>query len=205
MTIEERITSLGGPLRRKFMTAAVCSSLAAAYPALAAPEPATRKSCAKLVVYFSRSGNTRLIAKGIGRAQDAPLFEIEPAKPYPEDYQQTVEQARGESARGFRPPLKATVPDFGRFGTIYLGFPIWGGTVPPVVRAFLAAHDLKGKTIIPFITHGGYGPGNSMKVLAADVAGARLIDRALVMQADQERQTLERVTGWLGGLPQARP
>lgn len=200
--IEERFLLPGDQLRRKFMTAAVCSSMAAAHPVLAAPGPASRHGGTRLVACFSRSGNTRVIAKGIGRAQDAPVFEIQPARPYPEDYQQTVEQAREESAHGFRPALKETVPDFASFRTIYLGFPVWGGTVPPVVRAFLAAHALEGKTIIPFITHGGYGLGNSMKVLAGDVAPARLLDRGLVMQADQERQTLERVTSWLGSLPQ---
>jgi len=69
-----------------------------------------------------------------------------------------------------------------------------------VIRAFLAAHDFKGQTIIPFITHGGYGIGNSLTVLAADILGGRLLDCGLVMQADQERQTLERITSWLGSL-----
>ncbi|CAN7656806.1 flavodoxin [Massilia sp. LjRoot122] len=184
-------------LRRKFMAAAVLSGLAARYPALAAPDTTSRKGSTALVAYFSRSGNTRVIAGQIHRAQKAVLFEIQPAQPYPDDYLETVEQARRERDRGYRPPLKATVADFARYQTIYLGFPIWGGTVPPVIRAFLAAHDFKGKTIIPFITHGGYGIGNSLTILAADVPGGRLLDRGLVMQADQERQTLEQVTRWL--------
>lgn len=187
-------------LRRKFMATSVLSGLAAAYPALAAPGSTMRKGGTALVAYFSRSGNTRVIAGQIHRAQNAMLFEIQPARPYPDDYLETVEQARRERDRGYRPPLKATVPEFARYQTIYLGFPIWGGTVPPVIRAFLAAHDFKGKTIIPFITHGGYGIGNSLAVLTADVPGARLLDRGLVMQADQERQTLEQVTRWLGAL-----
>jgi flavodoxin len=182
------------------MTTSVLSGLAAAYPVLAAPDSTMRKGSTALVAYFSRSGNTRVIAGTIQRAQNTMLFEIQPARPYPEDYLETVEQARRERDRGYRPPLKSTVPEFARYQTIYLGFPIWGGTVPPVIRAFLAAHDFKGKTIIPFITHGGYGIGNSLTVLAADIPGGRLLDRGLVMQADQERQTLERVTSWLGSL-----
>ncbi|GGE80918.1 flavodoxin [Massilia psychrophila] len=121
-------------------------------------------------------------------------------RPYPDDYLETVEQARRERDREYRPPLKAPVPEFARYQTIYLGFPIWGGADPPVICAFLAAYDFKGKTIIPFITHGGCGIGNSLTVLAADIPGGRLLDHGLVMQADQERQTLERVTKWLGGV-----
>lgn len=92
------------------------------------------------------------MAGTIQRAQDAVLFEIQPAWPYPEDYLETVEQARRERERGYRPPLKSKVPEFERYQTIYLGFPIWGGTVPPVIRAFLATHDFKNRFIIPFIT-----------------------------------------------------
>jgi hypothetical protein len=58
-----------------------------------------------------------------------------------------------------------------------------------------------GKTLIPFITHGGYGLGSSLSVLAAHASRARLLDAGFVIQADQERQTLERVTRWLGAQP----
>ena len=43
-----------------------------------------------LVAYFSRSGNTRVIAGVIQRTLQADLFEIAPASPYPADYFQTV-------------------------------------------------------------------------------------------------------------------
>ncbi len=38
-----------------------------------------------LVAYFSRSGNTRVIAGVIQRTLQAELFEIVPASPYPAD------------------------------------------------------------------------------------------------------------------------
>jgi hypothetical protein len=139
-----------------------------------------------------------VIAHQIHRAVDSGLFEILPARPYPEDYGQTVEQGRRERDNNVRPLLERGVPAIAEYQTIFLGFPIWGETAPPVIRAFLANHDLAGKTLIPFITHGGYGVGNSMAVLAAHAPRARLMDAAFVMQDQQEKQTLERVTGWLG-------
>jgi flavodoxin len=150
-----------------------------------------------LVAYFSRSGNTRVVAGQIHRALGTALFEIRPATPYPEDYEQTVEQARRERDRGYHPPLGETVPNLASYTTVFLGFPIWGETVPPVVRSFLSSHDLSGKTLIPFITHGGYGLGNSLSVIASLAPRAKLLD-GFSMQADQERQTLTRVTRWLG-------
>lgn len=149
-----------------------------------------------LVAYFSRSGNTRVIAGLIHRALGTDLFEIQPAKPYPEDYLATVEQARQERDSGYEPALQARVDNMAAYDSVYLGFPIWGETTPPIIRAFLSAHDLSGKALIPFLTHGGYGPGNSPSVLASHAPGAR-IDQGFVMQADQERQTMDRVNAWL--------
>ena len=153
-----------------------------------------------LVAYFSRSGNTRVVAGLIHRARGTDLFEIRPARPYPEDYEQTVEQARKESESGYKPPLEAKASAIAGYDTVFLGFPIWGTTVPPVIRSFLSEHDLSGKTLIPFITHGGYGPGNSKSVLASDAPKARLLD-GFVMEMDQERRTMERVTSWLSDVP----
>ena len=156
-----------------------------------------------LVAYFSRSGNTRVIAGQIHRALGTDLFEIQPARAYPEDYEQTVDQARQERDRGYEPPLKSTVPEIASYETLFPGFPIWGETAPPVIRSFLAQHDLTGKTLIPFITHGGYRLGGSLSVLAQRAPRARILE-GLTMEADQERRTLTTVIQWLGTVSLAK-
>lgn len=108
-----------------------------------------------------------------------------------------------KATRGYEPPLKAKIADIASYSTVFLAFPIWGMTAPPVVRSFLAAHDLSGKTIIPLVTHGGYGLGNSLDVVANHARGADLVG-GFSMQAHQERQTVERVTGWLNELKAVR-
>jgi flavodoxin len=156
-----------------------------------------------LVGYFSRTGNTRVIANQIRRALGADLFEIQSAEPYPEDYEATVSQAQRERDTGHEPPLKATVPNIDPYDVIFLGFPIWGMTTPPVIRSFLSNHDVSGKALVPFVTHGGYGLGESMAVVAERAPQARLLE-GFSMQADQERETLSRVTRWLSGVPVAK-
>ena len=94
---------------------------------------------------------------------------------------------------------QATVPNIDSYEVIFLGFPIWGMTAPSVIRSFLSSHDLSEKTVVPFITHGGYGLGQSLAVVAEHAPRARLID-GFAMQADQERETLSQVTSWLGGM-----
>lgn len=153
-----------------------------------------------LVAYFTRSGNTRVIAGQLHRDLPATLFEIVPARPYPEDYEATVAQATRERDQGLEPPLQATVPDISGYDTIYLGLPIWGETAPPIIRSFLKNHDLSGKTLRPFITHGGYGPGNSMSVLGSHAPRAHVAE-PFVLEADQERRTVTQVRGWLSTIP----
>ncbi len=185
-------------LRRK-MVAAIASLPIIASGGNTIDRPQRPSGQRILVAYFSRSGNTRVVAGLIHRSQNSELFELKPAFPYPEDYLETVDQARRETAKGFKPPLEQHFTSLENFDVVFLGFPIWGETAPPVVRSFLSAHDLSGKTIVPFITHGGYGTGDSLAVLRQGAPNAQLVD-GLIMQGEQERKTMEAVNAWLGAL-----
>lgn len=149
-----------------------------------------------LVVWFSRSGNTRVMGGQIARSLRANRFEIQPAEPYPDDYFENVAQAEREREAATLPAIDASVPEMGLYERIYLGFPIWGMTAPAVIRTFLATHDVREKTIIPFVTHGGYGLGNSLDVVAEYARGARLVE-GFSLERPQERQTIELVNAWL--------
>lgn len=180
-------------LQRSALVPLVAGAALTANAAGAAPAAG---SGAVLVAFYTRTANTRLIATQIARAQSATLFQIVTAAPYPEDYEAQVAQAEDERQRGYEPPLQATVPDFQSYDTVFLGFPIWGTTAPAPVRSFLSQHDMADKTLVPFITHGGYGTGSSLDVVAQHAPGARIAE-AFVKQCDQERQTLDQVTQWL--------
>jgi flavodoxin len=185
------------PTRRTILMTSMLSSIATAVTAAPTGGQSRRHEGEKiLVVYFSRSGNTQVVAGVISRSLQAHLFEIEPAKPYPADYFETVEQARQERDSGYEPALKAQIPDIGAYQTIFLCFPVWGETAPPVIRSFLTAHDLSAKTLVPVITHGGYGLGSSLAVLRSHAPTARLLD-GFTMEGPQERKTTTRVTEWL--------
>lgn len=181
------------------MAALAMLPMGAAMGASAQAGEVRRVGSRTLVAYFSRSGNTRVVAGLIHRTRKTDLFEIQPATPYPEDYLQTVEMARQERDSGRDRPLAAQVTNMADYDTLFLGFPIWGETTPPIIRAFLSAHDLAGKTVIPFVTHGGYGLGNSQSVLASHAPKARL-RQGFVMEADQERRTMNQVNDWLKGV-----
>lgn len=194
---ETAVANTIAPSRRMLLMAPLLAPAVAGTTSSGVVLAQQSSSSETLVVYYSRTGNTRVVAGQIRRARSADLLEIRTAEPYPEDYEQTVAQASRETAAGFEPALAAGMPDMAGYRTVFLGFPIWGQTMPPAVRSFLKAHAWGGKTIRPFVTHGGYGVGNSMSVLETHSIGGRRA-RPFVMEADQERRTLARVTDWLG-------
>jgi flavodoxin len=149
-----------------------------------------------LVAYLSRSGNTRVVAGQLQRRFGSDLLEIRTLEPYPADYEAAVARAQRERDAGAAPPLAAGVADADRYETVFLGFPIWGMALPAPVRSFLTTHDLSGKTLVPFITHGGYGVGSAPETLAELAPQARIVT-PFVLEADQERATMNAVASWL--------
>jgi flavodoxin len=181
------------PTRRQILMSAMTISAVTVAAGSAGAQPARSRV---LVAYLSRSGNTRLIARQISRAVSGELFEIETAQAYPDDYEEMVAQAQREKEAGFEPQLRTNVANIAGYQTIYLGFPIWGMTAPSPVRSFLSSHDLSGKTIVPFITHGGYGQGDSIEIVRRHAPGSEIAG-AFVLERPTERQTLAAVTKWL--------
>ena len=115
-----------------------------------------------LVVYYSRSGNTREVANQIHQSVGGDIVEIQTVNPYPADYRETTALAKKELESGYKPPIKTKVANIGSYDIVFLGSPNWWGTIATPVMTFLSEHNLTGKAIAPFITHGGSALGRSV-------------------------------------------
>jgi flavodoxin len=129
-----------------------------------------------LIAYLSRTQNTAAIANIIHQEVGGTLVTIEPATPYPEDYSEIVAQVDEENSRGFVPPLTTKIENIRQYQIVFVGFPTWGMQLPPPLKSFLKEHDLSGKTVIPFNTHGGYGKGSSFQTIEALCADSRVLE-----------------------------
>jgi flavodoxin len=159
--------------RRKFLLA-MTAMLATGTELLKAEPQANGRT---LIVYYSRRGmnyvggkimdlkvgNTEVIAKKIQALTGSDIFQIETVKSYPADYTETTKVAQQEKDANARPVLKSKVSNMNDYNVIYLGYPIWWGTMPMAVYTFLTAYDFAGKTIIPFCTNEGSGLGSSVQ------------------------------------------
>lgn len=122
-----------------------------------------------LVAYFSASGITAKVAKQIAAENNADLFEIKPTTPYtPADLDWRDKQSRSTiemNDKASRPEMVGKVENMDQYDTVYVGFPVWWYVAPHIINTFIEAHDLEGKTIIPFATSGGSTIEGSVKDL----------------------------------------
>lgn len=162
-------------MKKLFIFSAVLSFLTTAINPCYAQEKQTTPESKVLIAYYSWSGNTKEVAEAIHEKIGGTLFRIETVQTYPEKYSETVEQAKKEIADKYHPELKKQVEDIAQYDVIFLGSPNWWGTIAPAVSTFLATHDLKGKTVIPFITHGSGGVQNTIKDMTAQCIECNVI------------------------------
>ena len=116
-----------------------------------------------LIVYFSRTGTTKEIARKIQKLTGADIVEIKTKKSYPAGYNELLKAAQEEQDRNARPELATIINNFKDYKSIIIGYPIWLGIQPMAINTFLESYDFKGKNVIPFCTSGGSRISDSIK------------------------------------------
>ena len=162
-----------------------------------------------LIVYLSRTNNTKAIAEIIHKNVGGKLVKLELVTPYPAHYQTTVNQVVHENATGFMPPLKTKIDSIVKYDIVFVGFPTWGMQLPPPIRSFLKQYNLSGKTIVPFNTNGGYGIGSSFDTVKQLCPHSRVLEGfstkggverdgvLFVLEGEKEIKVQAEVKKWL--------
>lgn len=168
-----------------------------------------------LIAYYSRAGNnyvngdiihlpvgnTEVAANMIQKLTGSDIFRIDTVRTYPVGYRETTEIAKEELRSNARPEISGHVDNMADYDVIYLGYPNWWGTMPMAVFTLLEAHDLAGKTIIPFCTHEGSGMGRSERDIEKICAGAGVL-KGLAIRGGNVQQAQDQIAKWLRGLGQ---
>lgn len=152
-----------------------------------------------LIVYFSRTGNTRQLAEMIHKRIGGDMVELKIAKPYPQDYDAVTKQAKKEQQENARPAFVAELPPLDGYSTVFLGYPNWWGTMPMVLFTFLEKNDFSGKTIIPFCTHGGSRLGRSVDDIKA-LCPKATVRKGFSAFGNRVGEAAADVDAWLHGL-----
>lgn len=117
-----------------------------------------------LIVYYSRTGNTKVVAKLIQEKVGGTLVKIETKEPRPKDYRTEVEQNEKEQDNHTLPELKTIVSDFDEYNRIFIGTPI--------------------------NTHGGYGEGATFRQISANISGANILSGYTVKGGEETNGVL---------------
>jgi len=179
-----------------------------------AQEPATNAASSigakkVLIVYLSRTNNTKAIAEFIHSRVGGAMVALELERPYPADYNAIVQQVARENEVGYLPPLKTKIDRIEQYDIVFLGFPTWGMRLPPPIKTFLSENSLKGKTVIPFNTNAGYGVGSSFETVGELCTGCTVLEgfvtrggverdgQYLVIQGARAAEAQKEVEIWL--------
>lgn len=128
-----------------------------------------------LVVYYSWSnGNTEKIALSLQKATGADIAKIETLEPYKGSYDDVVSEGQREVNRGYMRPIKPLDADVQNYDVIAVGTPTWWYTMAPTVKTFLNSQKWEGKTVVPFMTNGGW-PGHVIKDIEKECKGAKFL------------------------------
>ena len=137
-------------------------------------------------------GNCQFIAQAIQQAVGGDLFAIETVQQYPGTHQPLLDFAYEELRQNARPELSSELENLKDYSVIFLGYPNWNADLPMPLYTFLERYDFSGKTIIPFVTHGGSGFSRTISTIAdlqpnaAVLTDGLSISRGSVPNAAQE-------------------
>ena len=116
-------------------------------------------------------------------------------------HEDVVEQGKREVEAGFMPHINPLSVNLADYDVIAIGTPTWWYTMAPAVLTFLTTNDFTGKTVIPFMTNGGW-PGHVIKDMKDKCKGAAFAHEMQIqfdsMGKDHLETSEEVITEWIG-------
>lgn len=155
-----------------------------------------------LVLYASRTNNTERVAQLIQSTLDCDILEVEPEMPYDNDYNSMLSRAQEELAairQGNYPPIRTSMENLGDYDIVFIGYPIWYGSMATPMQTFLHSHasQLAGRRIALFATSGSSGMSTSVDEARSLCPDATIIDPPLLLTSSGLAQMATRVSSWL--------
>ncbi len=161
-----------------------------------------------IIIYFSRAdenyavgnidkGNTEYLAEYIAEFTGADMFKVEPSKPYAKDYATCCDEAKIKHDNNERPELKRTLGSITDYDVIYIGSPVYWGTMPMEMFTQLEKLDFSGKIVRIFVTHEGSGLANIPQDVRKLCTGARVLEDAFSIKGSSSKNAKGRIEEWI--------
>lgn len=145
-------------------------------------------------------GANEYIASLIQQNVGGDVFRIETVQQYPLNHEPLVDQAADEQDANARPELAVHVENMDSYDVIFIGFPNWWGDMPMPLYTFLEEYDLSGKTIIPFVSHGGSRFSRTIQAIQEAEPNAMVVEEGLCLDRDDVFDSEETIKEWTDAL-----
>lgn len=150
-----------------------------------------------LIVYFSIFGSTKKFAEMVHGKVGGDLYELKPIRPYGTDYKGLMSFSKKEVDGGILTEFEDLNIDINNYDNIFVGYPMWWYTYPPILKNFFKKYDMTGKTIIPFNTHEGSGDGGTYQMIRNDLPQAKVVDGLAIRGGAMNEKQRDNVNKWL--------
>lgn len=118
-----------------------------------------------LIVCYSRTGNTAMVAEALAQACGADIERIEDTR-HRGGLWGWLRSGR-EAWQGRSGAIAPVEKDPGEYDLVILGSPVWAGHVSSPMRGYLEGHVGKFSRIALFVTEGGSGGAKAFTEMAA--------------------------------------
>lgn len=145
-------------------------------------------------------GNCQFIAQAIQQAVGGDLFAIETVQDYPGTHQSLLDFAYDELRQNARPELSSEIENLDDYSVIFLGYPNWNADLPMPLYTFLETYDFSGKTIIPFVTHGGSGFSRTISTIQELQPNAEVVTDGLSISRNSVPSAAQEAMDWAAGV-----
>ena len=149
-----------------------------------------------LIVYHSRTGNTRRVAQALARQLDADLDEIKIVQPL--DGIAGYAMCAIEAIAGLAPALRPMLRNPAGYDLVVVGTPVWFWSLSSPVRSWLEKHPLK-RRVAFFCTMGGSGAGRVFATMAG-LAGHEPVATLALPEQDLDAPFERKLIGFAGRL-----
>lgn len=141
-------------------------------------------------------GNCQFIAQAIQQAVGGDLLAIETVQEYPGTHQPLLDFAYEELRQNARPELSSELENLEDYDVIFLGYPNWNADLPMPLYTFLESYDFSGKTIIPFVTHGGSGFSRTISTIQELQPNATVLTDGLSISRNSVPNAAQEAMDW---------
>ncbi|MDP4183284.1 MAG: flavodoxin, partial [Bacillota bacterium] len=132
------------------------------------------KSNKKLIIFYSLSGNSRLIAESMANEINADLSEIKTRKSLPKSNFLKIFKGGMQVFFKSKPEIFPLDKDPKNYDLIIIGTPVWAGSFVAPLNTLLSSVEIKNKKIALYCCYGG-SKGKTFDNLKNSLAGNEFV------------------------------